>query len=276
MRFFHLRDNPVWRRFRPWYYGAKRIFTNPPKPQPDNEAAAFFTQNAARVAAVANLFADARDRKIFEQIIRFRQTRALRDFPPYERKTSYFHVFPLGRGEVYADCGAFKGETLDEFIKCCPGYQHIVAFEPDAKNFATLREKHGNTRDTTLLEKGAYDHDGEVFFFGGGEAGTVVADNRANATGIRVTTLDSLNLEKVTFIKMDIEGAELNALKGAEKILLRDKPKLAVCIYHSNGDMLRIAEYLHALVPGYRFQIRHHDCYPAIAETVLYAKTPPV
>ena len=68
---------------------------------------------------------------------------------------------------------------------------------------------------------------------------------------------------------MDIEGAELPALQGAEHIIKKNKPKLAISIYHSDEDMLRLAEYIHELVPEYRLFIRAHR--PGIAETVLYA-----
>jgi hypothetical protein len=73
---------------------------------------------------------------------------------------------------------------------------------------------------------------------------------------------------------MDIEGAELNALKGAEKTIIKDKPKLAICIYHSNEDMIQIAEYIHNLIPAYKIYIRQYRLYPSAAETVLYAVMP--
>ena len=88
---------------------------------------------------------------------------------------------------------------------------------------------------------------------------------------ISVKSIDNLNVDNVSFIKMDIEGSELNALKGAEKTILRDKPKLAICIYHSNDDMLCIAEYIHALVPDYTFYVRQYGQYPHTHDTVLYA-----
>lgn len=80
---------------------------------------------------------------------------------------------------------------------------------------------------------------------------------------------------------MDIEGAELNALKGAKETILRDKPKLAICLYHSDNDMLDIPEYIHSLVPEYKLYIRQHSESEQdnddirfgffIIETVLYA-----
>ena len=68
---------------------------------------------------------------------------------------------------------------------------------------------------------------------------------------------------------MDIEGSELPALKGAVNIIKRNKPKLAICIYHSDSDMIDIAEWIHTVVPEYRLFVRQHSW--EITETVLYA-----
>lgn len=88
---------------------------------------------------------------------------------------------------------------------------------------------------------------------------------------IEVTTLDSeVGDDKVTFIKMDIEGSELNALKGARKTIMKYKPRLAICIYHKPEDIYEIPEYILSIVPEYRFWIRHYSSYTW--ETVLYAE----
>ena len=89
-------------------------------------------------------------------------------------------------------------------------------------------------------------------------------------TKIPLVKMDSVpECEDATFIKMDIEGAELSALKGGKGLIQRNKPKLAICIYHSNEDMLRIAEYIHEIVPEYKLYMRAHNM--GIAENVLYA-----
>jgi len=75
--------------------------------------------------------------------------------------------------------------------------------------------------------------------------------------------------EPVTYIKMDIEGAELNALKGAANTIKKNKPRLAICVYHKPEDILEIPVFLSELVPSYQFYLRHHSQY--YIETVLYA-----
>lgn len=106
-------------------------------------------------------------------------------------------------------------------------------------------------------------------YFNAGHQGT----SRVSESGDNVIYVDSLDniLDKkpVTFIKMDIEGSELPSLKGSSKIISAKHPKLAICIYHSDSDMLEIPEYILKNYPFYSLFIRHYSHY--LAETVLYA-----
>ena len=244
---------------------------------PDTDAIDFYAKNANRVDAVARILADEQSRKVYLGMIKFRQTYDKRDYPSYTSlKTEYFiREVTFDRDEVFVDCGAYDGDTMNAFVKRCPHYKHIIAFEPDIRNFAKLKHKHGNNPRMTLINAGVYDHDGNVHFDERGDVGSKIGDESDNGVTISVKAIDALDLPKITFLKMDIEGAELNALKGAEKTIVRDKPKLAICIYHSHDDMLRIAETIHALVPEYRLYIRQHGYYfPYVCETILYALMP--
>jgi hypothetical protein len=87
---------------------------------------------------------------------------------------------------------------------------------------------------------------------------------------IDVSTLDDEILERVTFIKMDIEGSELYALRGAEKIIRKYKPKLAICVYHKKEDIVEIPKFIMSLGLDYKLYIRHHQKCSG-TETVLYA-----
>ena len=87
---------------------------------------------------------------------------------------------------------------------------------------------------------------------------------------VSVAAMDDMReCQDATFIKMDLEGAEMQALQGAENLIKRNKPKLAVCIYHSDQDMLEIIRYIHKIVPEYSLYVRQHS--NGIGETVLYA-----
>lgn len=109
---------------------------------------------------------------------------------------------------------------------------------------------------------------------GGNSSDSKVAESPVESnTTVKGISIDSfLKNENITFIKMDIEGSELNALKGAEETIRKNKPKLAVCIYHRPEDITDIQDYLMELVPEYQFGIRHYTDHAF--ETVLYAFVP--
>ncbi|MNC49053.1 hypothetical protein D3C75_982030 [compost metagenome] len=86
---------------------------------------------------------------------------------------------------------------------------------------------------------------------------------------VSVVSIDDAIHERVTYIKMDIEGAELAALKGAENTIKNYSPVLAICMYHKASDYLDIFNYIRSVNSEYKFFFRHHLNY--YAETVLYA-----
>ena len=269
----NIKSTFLYKKIRP-YYRKLRIFILSLKSHAKTKA--FYAQNAHRVDVVEAMLEDERSKRDFRGIIQFRQSYHRKDFPPYVGETPQYFIdeIKLGPDEVFVDCGAHIGTTIDDFLKRCPAYRHIVAFEPDAGNFAKLNRAHGNNPNITLYNTGVYDTNGEVRFAAHANASSQISDTGEES--ISVKTIDGLNLDNVTFLKMDIEGAELKALNGAKTTILRDKPKLAICIYHSHEDMIRIAEYIHTLVPEYRLYVRHHAQYPLHfdTDTVLYAIMP--
>lgn len=151
------------------------------------------------------------------------------------------------------------------------GYARIYAFEPGSRNVSQLKKR--KIRDLRIIEAACSDHEGEICFSEqdqpGGSRVMINPDNE-NVKKIPCTTIDKIIGDgKCSFIKMDIEGAEWEALHGASDTIRREKPKLAISIYHSNEDMLRLIEYVHELVPEYRLYVRAHTM--GIAETILYA-----
>ena len=239
----------------------------------------FYSQNVERVNAVSNILADEKSKNIYNAMVKYRQTHSKKDFPiSYYTEPSYFVeeiVSNFDKDEVFIDCGAFNGDTIDDFLKYCPEYNQIIAFEPENKLFEELKIKYKNNSKIMLLNEVLSDENNVVLFnvydIPGGRLFDEKDAEKFKTMPIHSRAIDSLDLPKVTFIKMDIEGAEIGALKGAEKTIIRDKPKLAICIYHSNEDMIYIAEYIHNIVPEYKFYVGQHAPYPYYDETVLYA-----
>lgn len=186
----------------------------------------------------------------------------------------YFDIFPPVDDEVFVDAGAFDGQTESEILKWGgSNIKRIYAFEADPANFEqckTYYEEHGLTEKVTFIGKGLW-KEHAIMRIGNGQrsAGSQISSEGKNE--IEVTTLDDeIGDENITFIKMDIEGAELNALKGAKRTIVKYKPRLAICIYHKPEDIYEIPEYILSIVPEYRFWIRHYATDGS--ETVLYAR----
>lgn len=182
------------------------------------------------------------------------------------------------RGTAFVDAGCFDCSTDIAFSKWCGGeYSKIFAFEPDPNNYLVCKEKGAQLHDLVLIPAGVADRSGTAEFVvkasgastlrsSGGKDGAV-----EQTVSVQITTIDeAVGGETVGMIKMDIEGAEFDALRGAEQTIRRDKPLLALCVYHRPGDTLAFMDYLNKLVPEYRFWLRHYTG-PLAYETVLYA-----
>lgn len=175
-------------------------------------------------------------------------------------------------GGVFIDGGALDLTDTKHFIEKNPGYEKVYAFEPDEENYRKCCEiKERNMPDFTGVEvvnRGLWSEETQLHF-NSNQGSSCLTDQ--GETTVKVTSIDSFmqGREKVSFIKMDIEGAEMAALKGARKTISKDHPDLAICIYHKNEDILEIPRYILELNPDYTFYIRHYSCYTW--ETVLYA-----
>ncbi len=196
--------------------------------------------------------------------------------PPIIWDNEYFNpdfFAPSGR-EVYIDAGCYDSRTILEFVEFCGGkYEAIYGFEPDPESYKRMAgelEPIG-LKNISFFQKGLWSSSGTLRFDNAPNGGAGIRD--CGALAISTVALDALNASP-TFIKMDIEGAELEALRGAEKTLRRCKPNLAVCVYHKNEDILDIPLYLRELVPEYRFYLRHHSY--SLLDTVLYATARPM
>ena len=190
-------------------------------------------------------------------------------------KEQYFDddIIQFEDGEIFIDGGCLNLDTSKIFaskMKACGcTFEKIYAFEPDGTNYQTCmdRSKCIGFGGLEMINAGLWSKNGLASFSSEGTGSSHIIFQGGGY--IRTVTLDSAINDKVTFIKMDIEGAELEALKGARNTILKYKPKLAICIYHKDEDIWKIPYFIKNLVPEYRLYIRHYSNW--ILETVLYA-----
>lgn len=184
------------------------------------------------------------------------------------------NIVKCGKDEVFVDCGGFTGDTAEEFIRQFGQYKQIYVYEPSPSNIQTCRDNLAGYRNITVRQCGVGEKTEILSMQGSGASSTFMGEEKSpDSQGIRIVSLDEDIQETITFLKMDIEGAEISALLGAKRHIRDDFPKLAVCTYHIVSDMWEIPRLIDIIHPGYRFFIRHYD-FPQNWETVIYAVPP--
>lgn len=234
----------------------------------------YFEKHKKDIDRIEELLADDKSKRIWKSMIRFRQTMNFKEHPWMEENQYFVEgIIRLNTEEVFLDCGGYDGQTSLDFIKKVHNRFHkIVIFDPDPQCLTMIRNKIPDDRRITLIPKGCWDTETELSFVANGNQTSHVVDKdeAGQAGSISATAIDKCEeCRDATFIKMDLEGAEQKALIGAREIIIKNKPKLAISIYHSDQDMIEIIDYIHELVPEYNLYVRHHS--NSYQETVLYA-----
>ena len=175
---------------------------------------------------------------------------------------------------VFVDGGCFNCDTDEKFIEWCGGqYNKIYAFEPEKANYEQCLQicKKKNLQRIEILNKGLWSQTTTLSFAANlGQGSKIAEDGQDDVVEIETTSIDEVvGNEKVSMIKLDIEGAELEALKGAKKTILRDRPRLAICIYHKPEDIVEILDFILSLHEDYKLYIRHYQM--SKNETIVYA-----
>lgn len=175
----------------------------------------------------------------------------------------------LKEDEVFIDCGGFDGDSALRFVEQCGGkYQDIIIFEPELSKKAAIEKSMGNN-PYHLYSLGVWSKNTKLYFNAMGTGSSHVSEERGKYI-IETVALDEIVYdEKPTYIKMDVEGAEQEALKGCRKIIQTYKPKLAVCIYHKPDDLYKIPIMIKEMNPEYKLYVRQYA--NAWFDTVLYA-----
>lgn len=227
---------------------------------------------------VIDMFADQESKRTYFTVIR----NLFVDSPVYADYTEICcgkqnfaeGIIELNENEVFVDCGAYDGDTVKQFLQEVHNrFSEVHAFELDKTNYIKL----GKTVETlgkslqckvSTYNVGLWDKEEIILYNNHADESSRITD-QGNAEG-KVVPLDSiLEGKKVSFIKMDIEGAELQALQGAKNIIMKQQPKLAISIYHSLEDLWQIPSYIKNIAPQYKLYLRHHTT--AYYDTICYA-----
>jgi methyltransferase, fkbM family len=233
---------------------------------------------AARVERCFDLLADERSRDVLlaklEGFFKFEPGFGNQKY--YEdvcQGDQYFQddIIRFTEASVLVDCGAYTGDTMEDFLRRGYPFRKYIAYELTQQNYSVLQENMKNVREggagVLVAHNCGVGERNEQIYYDDVVSASSIATSGTRGEIVRMD--DHLQGEDVSFIKMDIEGAERAALRGAEQLIRRCRPDLAICVYHSISDLFEIPLYIHSIVPEYRLYLRHHT--PVFCETVCYA-----
>lgn len=188
-------------------------------------------------------------------------------------------VVKVEKGDVVIDAGGCYGDTALYFAHEAGEDGRVYSFEFLPENLVIFNQNMSLnpelSRRIKLVRMPVWSRSGEALFVTGNGPATRVSPSTNQPNAIRQETIaidDVVGNEKlgrVDFIKMDIEGAELKALYGAENTIRQFRPKMAISVYHKFDDLWEIPRYIDSLGLGYRFVLRHFTIHAE--ETVLFA-----
>lgn len=234
-----------------------------------------YLQCRDEILSCVDLFSDEESKKIYIETWEYRLMGNIQCLSPHlPYKDQYFpsDILTWKSPLRFIDCGAYNGDTLLSIEKRQIPLAAAVAFEPDSDNFSKLARlcaSCSSLRSSILFPCAVHSKTCLLNFCGGVGAASNIS-NQGNNTIIQAVCLDDcLPGFEPNLIKMDIEGAEIDALIGAEKTIKNYRPRLAICLYHTPHHIWQIPKLLHDWDLGYKFYIRVYG--NQTFDTVLYA-----
>lgn len=231
----------------------------------------YLKDNIDRINNLLNSLEDDKSIKTLNNVIKMRLSWNEKYTDEIFEDNMYFiEEIKMTSKEVFIDGGAYNGDTIDKFL-CRVGskFDKIYCFEPGKEQYEQLENKvskYNFKNKISIYNKGLFSKNMGVGFSGIGTGFHMNINDNENE--YRVISIDECNLNP-TLIKLDVEGSELETLKGSIETLKKYKPNLAVCVYHKAVDILEIFECINNLGIKYKFYLRHHS--KTINDTVLYA-----
>lgn len=247
-----------------------------------------------RIRNVENMLSDDRSRKIYREVVYRRLMGATGEFNSLKTRDNPQYIFlPMFRDlsdEVIIDCGGYIGDSVEKFVAAFGNHvRKVYSFECLKENIQKIRETGSRLKadgwdgELVIAPYAVSDRDGTVTFndIGKPEGGYLPENRQTLEYNDKLAPIETFEVEaraidsfvpaeeRITYIKMDIEGAEYAALVGAEKTIKTHRPRLAISIYHNHADYWRLCELVHKFCPEYKFAVRHHQ--NNHLDTVLYA-----
>jgi FkbM family methyltransferase len=232
-------------------------------------------EQANDVRTAFSLWGDDISRRDFIGLLTWFTTLDSSKLPPHlSQKDIYFpdNLFSPLENEVFVDCGAYNGDSIGGFLERRSVFKKIIAIEPDSLSFQALNSRIASlpleTRNRVqVIQEAVGSSSGLINFNATGTVGSSVG---VGAAQVQCAPLDDiLSNDCPTFIKMDIEGSEYDALNSSHQVIMKFSPVLAICLYHAQEHLWKIPLLLRTFSNQYTFHLRSYsdECW----ETVCYA-----
>jgi FkbM family methyltransferase len=209
----------------------------------------------------SEIWADIQSQLLFNSILRHRFWGDYSVLPEPDGAHQYFpqDLSNWKKSLRFVDCGAYDGDTLRLARNLYVNIESVFAFEPDEKNFKVLSDYLRDQKylDYKALQLGVYSTSKEIGFLSEGSEGSKISEKNTNQISV-VSLDDVLSNFYPNYIKMDIEGAEIEALKGAQKTIENYRPGLAICVYHHPQHLWQIPLLIHRWELNYKLYLRIH------------------
>ncbi len=218
----------------------------------------FLKAHLEEIEKAYSLLCDKKSKFAFENIIRFQITGDLNYcFNCESTKDEAFEILNLGENESFLDLGAYRGDTIKEFLHYANNYDKIVAVEPDKRTFKKLQTYCENLKNCTTLNNAVWNESTELFFDGNKGRGGSAKDT---GESVQSVTVDELSEEygKFTYLNIDVEGSEKEMLQGGKNTLQQYKPKLCMAGYHRSEDIFALVIQINEINDDYKIYLRHH------------------
>lgn len=230
----------------------------------------FIESHEKEIMEIPKMLYDERSKETYKNIIKFNYSGKL-DYL-FECETPKNEVFDnvlrLSKNESYLDLGAYRGDTIDEFLKYTNNmYKNITALEPNPRTYKKLVDHCKTLNNFQAINAAVWSKNEKLFFDKKSGRMASVSQNGIQLDGI---TIDELAKERsFSYIKADVEGCEYNAIVGGRHTIGTQKPKLNIALYHCSEDIFQLPLAIKNICPEYKFYLRHHPYIPAW-DTNLY------
>ncbi|MCM1055060.1 MAG: FkbM family methyltransferase [Bacteroides sp.] len=236
----------------------------------------YIEAHSAELKKVRRLFADEKSREVFDTLIEYKLSGSIDTLRKCETPLEEAEeLLKIGKSETYVDLGAYNGDTVDRFLRLTKKeFAEIYAVEPDFRNFSRMvRRNYALGRGIFHpINAAAWNENKQLQFrrSGGRNSSACNQYGRGMAVKVNGITVDSmLGDKKPTLIKIDVEGAEREALEGAKDCISKNRPRIILSAYHRTEDLIELPLLIREMNGGYKLYLRHHPYIPAW-DTNLY------